>query len=62
MKFNKKDISKEELLALYEAIKLPRLIEDKMLSQLRLGKISKWFSSYGQEAISVGVGMAMDDD
>ena len=62
MKFNKKDISKEELLALYEAIKLPRLIEDKMLSQLRLGKISKWFSSYGQEAISVGVGMAMDED
>lgn len=49
-------------MALYEAIKLPRLIEDKMLSQLRLGKISKWFSSYGQEAISVGVGMAMDED
>jgi len=62
MEFNKKNISKEELLALYEAIKLPRLIEDKMLSQLRLGMISKWFSSYGQEAISVGVGMAMDED
>jgi len=62
MKFNKKNISKEELLSLYEAIKLPRLIEDKMLSQLRLGMISKWFSSYGQEAISVGVGMAMEED
>lgn len=62
MKFNKKNISTEELLALYEAIKLPRLIEDKMLSQLRLGMISKWFSSYGQEAISVGVGMAMEQD
>jgi 2-oxoisovalerate dehydrogenase E1 component len=62
MKFNKKNISKEELLALYEALKLPRLIEDKMLSQLRLGMISKWFSSYGQEAISVGVGMAMEED
>jgi 2-oxoisovalerate dehydrogenase E1 component len=62
MKFNKKDISKEELLALYEGIKLPRLIEDKMLSQLRLGMISKWFSSYGQEAISVGVGMGMQED
>jgi 2-oxoisovalerate dehydrogenase E1 component len=62
MKFNKENISKEELLALYEAIKLPRLIEDKMLSQLRLGMISKWFSSYGQEAISVGVGMAMEED
>jgi 2-oxoisovalerate dehydrogenase E1 component len=62
MKFNRKSISTEELLALYEAIKLPRLIEDKMLSQLRLGMISKWFSSYGQEAISVGVGMAMEED
>ena len=62
MEFKKKNISKEELLALYEAIKLPRLIEDKMLSQLRLGMISKWFSSYGQEAISVGVGMAMEED
>lgn len=62
MKFNKKNISNEELLGLYEAIKLPRLIEDKMLSQLRLGMISKWFSSYGQEAISVGVGMAMEED
>ena len=62
MKFSKKNISKEELLALYEAIKLPRLIEDKMLSQLRLGMISKWFSSYGQEAISVGVGMGMQED
>ena len=62
MKFNRKNISTEELLALYEAIKLPRMIEDKMLSQLRLGMISKWFSSYGQEAISVGVGMAMEED
>ena len=62
MEFNKKGISKEELLALYEGIKLPRLIEDKMLSQLRLGMISKWFSSYGQEAISVGVGMGMEED
>jgi len=62
MKFDRKNLSNEELLKLYEAIKLPRLIEDKMLSQLRLGKISKWFSSYGQEAISVGVACAMEDD
>jgi len=62
MEFNKKGITTEELLALYEGIKLPRLIEDKMLSQLRLGMISKWFSSYGQEAISVGVGMGMEED
>jgi len=47
---------------LYDAILLPRQIEEKMLSQLRLGKISKWFSSYGQEAISVGITCAMEED
>ncbi|MFM7813592.1 MAG: thiamine pyrophosphate-dependent dehydrogenase E1 component subunit alpha, partial [Flavobacteriales bacterium] len=55
-------LKKEEYLKLYEAILLPRLIEEKMLSQLRLGKISKWFSSYGQEGISVGVALAMQAD
>jgi len=60
--FNRTGLSNDELLQLYKAIKLPRLIEDKMLSQLRLGKISKWFSSYGQEAISVGITCAMEDD
>lgn len=60
--FNKGDLKKEELLGLYKAIIKPRLIEEKMLSQLRLGKISKWFSSYGQEAISVGVALAMAKD
>ncbi len=62
IKFNKKGISKDELITLYKAILKPRLIEEKMLSQLRLGKISKWFSGYGQEAISVGVALAMDKD
>ena len=38
---------------------LPRLIEEKMLNLLRQGKISKWFSGIGQEAISVGVAMAL---
>lgn len=51
-----------ELLKLYRAILKPRLIEEKMLSQLRQGKISKWFSSFGQEAISVGVALAMKED
>ena len=51
-----------ELLMLYRAILKPRLIEEKMLSQLRLGKISKWFSGFGQEAISVGAGLAMQPD
>ena len=60
--FDRTGLSNDELLQLYKAIKLPRLIEDKMLSQLRLGKISKWFSSYGQEAISVGITCAMEDD
>jgi 2-oxoisovalerate dehydrogenase E1 component len=60
--FEQGNLQKEELLKLYEAILLPRLIEEKMLSQLRLGKISKWFSSFGQEAISVGITEAMEDD
>jgi len=63
IKFNKNHgLTHEELLHLYRAILLPRLIEEKMLSQLRLGKISKWFSSFGQEAISVGVALAMDKE
>ena len=44
---------------LYESILLPRLIEEKMLNLLRQGKISKWFSGIGQEAISVGATKAL---
>lgn len=62
MEFNRKKYSDDTLLELYRAIVLPRMIEEKMLLQLRLGKISKWFSGIGQEAISVGVTMAMDKD
>jgi 2-oxoisovalerate dehydrogenase E1 component len=63
IKFQKNHgLSDDELMMLYKAILKPRLIEEKMLSQLRLGKISKWFSSFGQEAISVGVALAMDED
>lgn len=62
IKFKKNGLSHEELIRLYKAILKPRLIEEKMLSQLRLGKISKWFSSLGQEAISVGVALAMQED
>ena len=50
------------LLSLYRNMLKPRLIEEKMLILLRQGKISKWFSGIGQEAISVGVTMAMNDD
>ncbi|MEN9333115.1 MAG: hypothetical protein RLY35_295 [Bacteroidota bacterium] len=60
--FAQGNLTKEEVMKLYAAILLPRMIEEKMLSQLRLGKISKWFSSYGQEAISVGITEAMEDD
>jgi 2-oxoisovalerate dehydrogenase E1 component len=60
IKFKKSGLNNNQLLELYKAILTPRLIEEKMLSQLRLGKISKWFSSYGQEAISVGVTLAME--
>lgn len=49
-------------LKLYRAMLKPRMIEEKMLILLRQGKISKWFSGIGQEAISVGVTMAMDTD
>src|SRR6187399_3182086 len=62
MEFNRKKYSDETLLDLYKAILLPRMIEEKMLLNLRLGKISKWFSGIGQEAISVGLTMAMAQD
>ena len=61
MKF-KSNLSDDQLINMYEALLLPRMIEEKMLIYLRQGKISKWFSGYGQEAISVGVAMAMDED
>ncbi len=62
MQFNRKGISDTELLDLYKAIIKPRLVEEKMLILLRQGKISKWFSGIGQEAISVGVASALSQD
>ncbi|MDN5203548.1 dehydrogenase E1 component subunit alpha/beta [Fulvivirgaceae bacterium BMA10] len=59
MKFDRKNHTDETLIALYEAILRPRLIEEKMLILLRQGKISKWFSGIGQEAISVGSTLAL---
>ena len=58
--FNRDGFDDEQLKTLYKAIMLPRLIEEKMLILLRQGKISKWFSGYGQEGISVGTTLAMD--
>ncbi len=60
--FNRKDYTNKELIALYKLILKPRLIEEKMLILLRQGKISKWFSGIGQEAIAVGVTNAMNFD
>jgi 2-oxoisovalerate dehydrogenase E1 component len=56
------NLDKSILLKLYKSILKPRLIEEKMLILLRQGKISKWFSGIGQEAISVGVTLALEKD
>ena len=60
--FIKNAIHNETLLNLYKKMLKPRLIEEKMLVLLRQGKISKWFSGIGQEAISVGVTLALETD
>jgi 2-oxoisovalerate dehydrogenase E1 component len=62
MEFNRTGLSDEILKTLYTELLYPRLIEEKMLILLRQGRISKWFSGIGQEAISVGVGMALDPE
>ncbi|WP_210462100.1 alpha-ketoacid dehydrogenase subunit alpha/beta [Rufibacter roseolus] len=62
MKFNRKDYTDDDLLHLYRGILKPRMIEEKMLILLRQGKVSKWFSGIGQEAISVGSTLALEPD
>ncbi len=57
-----KQPSDDQLLTLYRSILLPRMIEEKMLNLLRQGKLSKWFSGIGQEAIAVGVTAALEPD
>ena len=54
-------MAKNQRIEVYKKLILPRLIEEKMLILLRQGKISKWFSGWGQEAISVGTTLAMDN-
>lgn len=53
--------TKKEIEALYRALLLPRVIEEKQLRLIRQGRLSKWFSGYGQEAISVGVVHALQE-
>ena len=59
--YDRKSFSDEELFKIYKAMLRPRMIEEKMLVMLRGGKISKWFSGIGQEAISVGTALAMGE-
>ncbi|HKO82217.1 MAG TPA: dehydrogenase E1 component subunit alpha/beta [Chitinophagaceae bacterium] len=62
MVFDRKNLSNEQLVSFYHSILYPRMIEEKMLILLRQGKISKWFSGIGQEAIAVGATLALQED
>jgi 2-oxoisovalerate dehydrogenase E1 component len=62
MNYERKSHSNKKLIELYSSILKPRLIEEKMLILIRQGKVSKWFSGIGQEAISVGITAALDKD
>lgn len=62
MYYDRTNISDEQLITLYHQLLYPRLIEEKMLLLLRQGRISKWFSGIGQEAISTGATSAMQAD
>ena len=62
MNFDRKNLTDNQLLDLYKRILKPRLIEEKMLILIRQGKVSKWFSGIGQEAIAVGITAVLDTD
>ena len=62
IKYDRSNLGNSQLLHLYRALLKPRLIEEKMLVLLRQGKISKWFSGIGQEAISIGVTLSLEND
>ena len=62
MQYEAKKVSNTMCIALYERMLKPRMVEEKMLILLRQGKISKWFSGIGQEAISVGVTSALHSE
>ncbi len=62
MQYDRRGLDNELLLQLYTELLRPRMIEEKMLVLLRQGRISKWFSGIGQEAIAVGATMALDED
>ncbi len=60
--FHREGLTDETLIDLYKALLKPRMIEEKMLVLLRQGKLAKWFSGIGQEAISVGAAMGIQRD
>ena len=62
MDFQRNNLSNEALLHIYRQLIKPRIIEEKMLILLRQGKVGKWFSGMGQEAISVGTTLALQED
>jgi len=62
MNFERRNLSDDQLLDLYKRLLKPRLIEEKMLILIRQGKVSKWFSGIGQEAISVGITAVLGKD
>jgi 2-oxoisovalerate dehydrogenase E1 component len=62
VRYERKKHKDDTLLTLYKNILKPRLIEEKMMILLRQGRIAKWFSGIGQEAISVGVATAFEQD
>lgn len=62
MNFERRHLTDNQLLDLYKRLLKPRLIEEKMLILIRQGKVSKWFSGIGQEAISVGVTAVLEKD
>lgn len=62
MEYNRRKLSDEKLLDLFERMLKPRLIEEKMLILLRQGKVSKWFSGIGQEGIAASVAAALEED
>ncbi|HVS90481.1 MAG TPA: dehydrogenase E1 component subunit alpha/beta [Mucilaginibacter sp.] len=62
MVFERKNVDNDKLVSFYKALVWPRLIEEKMLILLRQGRIGKWFSGIGQEAIAVGSTLAMQSN
>lgn len=62
MYFDRRGITDNRLIRIYQSLLMPRMIEEKMLKLLRQGQISKWFSGIGQEAISVGATLALRRD